>query len=331
MQNFATLSGLIVLAAGLNSPAFADSAQPPGIPYSAIGQTVAPYGAPGYDIILLAGQSNMAGRGPTDPLYDLADSRIYQFGGLAGDAHYRTMFSAQIHWQCRKRSRRGNWPRHRLRPRLCAEHPANRRVLLVPVAWGATALIATTSSQPAGTGCGTTACWQPGNSGAPLYENAIAQANLAIATAQAQYPGSRFVGTLWVQGEQDAGATTQAAYATALDALIAGFRSRITNAASSWFEIGGMVPEWVAANSTAAMPIQEAQIDAPRRDALTSYVYGAPGHVWSGDGLGIHFDGPGPAYRRGGLVQRIATGAGQCHRGGRTATAGLGGGDQQCG
>lgn len=70
------------------------------------------------------------------------------------------------------------------------------------------------------------------NVGDPLYNAAVSRANAAIA-----FFGVPLSGILWHQGESDT-AMTQAAYETALQGMVNGMRSEITNAASVPLVVG---------------------------------------------------------------------------------------------
>lgn len=261
----------------------------PPVPVGAPGGA-APWAQPGYDVIGIAGQSNACGRAPSDPLIDVAHPRVFQFGGTAASAaYYGAILSGADPLQQPEKVETGIVGPGSAFGRTYADGIApNRRVLLVPLCWGSTALVGTGAQ---GSYPGTAPAWAPGNPGGGLYENAVAQANAALAAAQALYPASAYVGTLWVQGEADTLlGVTQSVYASALDALIGGFRSRIAGAATSWFVVGGTVPEWFA---NAGGAVNLAQVDTPRRDLLTAFVPGPAGHVWAGDGFNIHYDAAG--------------------------------------
>lgn len=74
--------------------ALAGANLPPGLTKSAISSTVAPWDVPGYDIVLLAGQSNMAGRGVYDATIDgILEPRVFQFGGYAAGIYNKTIIS----------------------------------------------------------------------------------------------------------------------------------------------------------------------------------------------------------------------------------------------
>lgn len=191
--------------------------------------TLAGSASDGYDVVLVAGQSNMAGRGTFNAGIDTTNANVFQFDGNAASGTYRTIITAIDPLKHPEASSTAVGPAMFFAKRY--NTLTSRKVLLVPAAWGGTALIGGT--------------WAPAGRD---YLNAIDQANRAITAATAALSGSRFVGTIWLQGESDgANLVAQNTYQTALLALIAGFRSSITGASSSWFVIGQMMPEAIAA------------------------------------------------------------------------------------
>lgn len=189
----------------------------------------------GFDIVLCAGQSNMVGSEAAVTTLDVSDPRVFMFGGYSAESTtYRKMALAIDPLRHYAGASSGMGPATWFGKSYASIIPSNRKVLLVPVAQGGTTLVAQTAP------------WSPGDgsAGNVLYENAIAQANAAVAAAVAMYPNSRFVGTIWLQGESDGDWTvSKANYVAALKTLIQGFRSRITGASKSWFTILGMVRE----------------------------------------------------------------------------------------
>jgi hypothetical protein len=183
----------------------------------------------GFDIVGCYGQSNMEGNPASDPDIDINDPRVYQWSTPLNDATHRHQIlgsTEPLYMVTGVRTGKTGPATHFARAYLSTV-PGNRKVLLVPVAAGSTGLVGN--------------YWQPGSPGGQGYETAIAEANLAIAAAIAMFPNSRYVGTIWAQGEADALASIpQWQYAMNLKALIAGMRSRITGAASSWFVISSM-------------------------------------------------------------------------------------------
>lgn len=209
----------------------------------------------GYDIILLAGQSNMAGRGVYNAGIDTTDANVFQFDGKPASGTYRTIIGAVD-------------PLKQAESTLTAVGPGmffgkayaaatGRKVLLVPAAWGGTALTGASAPwSPSGTDTNAA----PAATGESVnYFNAIRQANLAITAAVAAYPGSQFVGTLWIQGEADGDSNvSKATYQAALLNLISGFRAGITGASNSWFVIGQMMPEAITVQGKTYPSIDQA-------------------------------------------------------------------------
>lgn len=231
----------------------------------------------GFDIILCAGQSNMAGSATSDPLIDVGDpGRVFQWANSSADtASYRKIITGVDPLYMPNGIRTGlTGPATWAAKAYMGTVPANRKVLLISCAVGSTGLVG--------------AFWEAGSPGGQYYERAIQESNLAIAAALLLYPNSRFVGTLWAQGEADSlNGTTQAQYATGLKAVIAGFRTRITGAAGSWFIMSGMTPEGIAAQA-GAIPINAAHIQVA---AETDKCVFLPG--FSGYASGVHYTGPG--------------------------------------
>lgn len=253
--------------------------------------------AVGYDIILCAGQSGMAGRGTLDANYDLAHPRVLQYGCASADSKFNTIFSGAdpLHMEEGIATAKVG-PVNSFARAYADTIDSNRRVLLVPVAHGGTGIILSPAT------------WAPGTPGGTNYEFAIQQANKAIVAAQAEFPSSAFVGVIWHQGETDAG-TVQATYATALDAVIAGFRSRITGAANSWFILGQMVPDYIAGTNG---NVNRAHEDTPRRVQRTGFAYGPTG-AGNQNGDNLHYNAPGNrilgrsmAYQRDAAMANVA-------------------------
>lgn len=216
----------------------------------------------GFDIVLCAGQSNMVGLGTRDANIDVADPRVFQFGCYPTEtASYNKIVSGVDPLRHPYENAPGISPASWFSKTYAGVIPSNRKVLLVPVAKGGTHLVAQTAE------------WAPGNPGGVLYELAISQTNAAIAAAKVMYPNSRFVGTIWRQGESDGDWTISTTnYANALKALIAGFRSRIAGAGvNDFFVMGGVVPEAIAAR--AGYPaINAAHLQVANETARCSFV-----------------------------------------------------------
>lgn len=230
----------------------------------------------GYDVILLAGQSNEVGYGVgIDANLDTPDPRVWQWPG-SGSYMGQIIAGNDPLWhneqQTGKIGHAVAFARHYVR-----SIPVNRRVLLVPCAAGGTGFTTSNAvSVPAGYYAQANGSWDPGNGsgGTSLYEYAIAQANSAIASDI----NNRLTAILWVQGEGDRNTLTQSQYAAKLDALIDGFRSRITTAtASTPFVLGQMLPELIT-SSPGAQGINAAHIDTPNRKLCTGFFYGPSGY-----------------------------------------------------
>jgi hypothetical protein len=187
--------------------------------------------APVYDIYLLAGQSNMQGRVAPDGS-ETDQVGVFQFPSYTESSAYRTISSditPLIHLLNEYYVGPGDYFGK------AKNNATERQVLLVPCAAAGSQLVAGNAQ------------WKVGG---PFYNAAIAQANAAIAAAQAVSTNSVLKGILWAQGESDGsdqnGNTYYATYRAALAAMIAGLRSNITGAVRVPFVIGGMVPEFIA-------------------------------------------------------------------------------------
>jgi len=192
----------------------------------------------GFDIYLLWGQSNMQGRVvPNGTETDQAG--VFQYPSRSGGPDYRAIVSditPMRHFYDEYYFGPGE-----LVGKLKQAAGGGRQILLIPCAAAGSQLRAGAQQ------------WLAGNPGGTLYEAAIAQTNAGIAAAQALYPSSILKGIIGLQGESDgsdqSGGTTYPNYRTALANLIAGFRARITGAATVPFIIGGMVPEFIASDA----------------------------------------------------------------------------------
>jgi len=233
----------------------------------------------GFDIVLCAGQSNMEGNPASDALIDVGDPRISQWANSSTDTgSYRQIIAGADPLYMPNGVRTGKTgPATWFAKAYLSTVPQNRKVLLVPVAVGSTAMVGSV--------------WQPGNPGGTYYERAISDTNLAVTAAQAMYPNSRVVGVLWAQGEADGVSTAnpipQWQYAMNLKALIAGFRSRITGAANSWFIISSMTPEGIAAHTG------ETGIDLAHKQVAAEVDRCAFIQPVSGMAADVHYTAPG--------------------------------------
>lgn len=214
----------------------------------------------------------MAGRGTFNSSIDVANANVSQFSCTEASPNYQTIISGVDPLEMQEGVETGLIGPGTAFARAYVTAKPGRKVLLVPVAHGSTALVGST--------------WASGNPGGALYENAIAQANAALTAALLVHPTSRVAGIGWLQGESD-GNVAQATYAAALDAVIAGFRARMTGAANTWFAVLGMVPEYIATTNN---NVNAAHIDTPNRNARCTFTAGTSGNS-NGDAL--HYNAAG--------------------------------------
>lgn len=207
----------------------------------------------GFDIILAAGQSNMSGFIDFNAGLDAADPNVFQYCVFPSDPNYQTIQAAENPPSNPDKINTGKVSvAHSFAKRYYAL--TGRKVVLVPVSVGSTAVNTVVASvQPR---------WKPTTTQGDLYLSAISHCNNALVAANAIESGSRFVGTIWFQGESDAGfGANEASYIVALKNLIKGFRAGITGATNSFFIISGLVPEAVnTRQGYAEMQINQAQI-----------------------------------------------------------------------
>jgi len=214
----------------------------------------------GWDVFLLAGQSNMESRyGPVDATLDATDDRIMQYGY---DSQTVTLASDPLDARDETANTVGMGMTIAKQYIADGKLAAGRKILLVPVAQGNTAFV--------------TGFWRAAGSG---DTQAIARANAAMALSGGT---NQFIGTAWHQGEGDR-SSSQATYSADLDALIARWRSSITGAANSPFIVGGLL----VGGSQTTTAISAALADLPNRVAFTAFV-DSTGLTSGGDNL--HFD-----------------------------------------
>lgn len=246
-------------------------------------------GGPGYDVVLLVSDSYGVGIQNRDA-GDTIWPGFYQYGSYPSGSDYRTIE------QVIPLPQYGTNAFAVPNPLSYAEYfgksyaaRTGRNVLLVPMGYN-------------GSSIGTSGhIWQVGDS---AHEAAIAQANLAITAAQAQFPNSRFVGILHWRGANDAMGDVPGATFKALEvAALQDMRARITGATNSWVIYGGMLPEFLAGDHTNRDPIEQALQQIAAEQPNAKYVPMPAGHN-SGDFL--HSDNAGNRLM-GGLNDAILT------------------------
>ncbi|MGX7727613.1 sialate O-acetylesterase [Rhodococcus sp. 5G237] len=240
----------------------------------------------GYDIVVLAGQSNTGSGDGYDAMLDWTDPRVQQFANQANATYYRKTIPAQDPLAHYTSMGPGRVSLATTFAKLyAAAIPPNRRVLIVPCGRGSTSFDAPSNDYT----------WNPSNTTATvnLYNEAVAQVKAALAA----HPNSRVAAILWHQGEGDSGSLTAAnAYQGRFDALIDGFRAEF--GASVPFILGQMNPdriaEHVAANPTTSgySIVNSVHIDTPRRKHYTAFAYGPTG-MYNGPDEKIHYNAAG--------------------------------------
>jgi len=174
----------------------------------------------GFDLILLAGQSNCEGEGAgIDDYFDYEGGRILQYPPV-GNYQNQIVVAKEplIHQGYGVAGKIGfglSFAKSYVKT-----IPSNRTVLLIPCALG-------------GTGFQDNH-WSPGNS---LFASAVSQTNTLLALS----PFNRLIAILWHQGENDVGMGHDG-YQTALIAMINAMRSQINGATNTPFVLGELAP-----------------------------------------------------------------------------------------
>lgn len=226
---------------------------------------------PGYDIIMLLGQSNMSGAGNGyDINYDFPSDQVWTFGSVGDYANRIVQATEPLqHWVPKFLPQIGPGMS------IGRAHAArvNRRVLLVPAAMGATGFVAGAKRW--------TTTWTPLHEN--LYELAIRQGKLAL---QAAGKGSRIVGFMWHQGEADSAGV--ATYRDSMLAVIDGLRSRLS-VPEAWFVIGQLNPSGTVISPLRTL-IDAIHVKLPLDRDRVAFAY-APWHHISDDTTHFNADG----------------------------------------
>lgn len=259
--------------------------------------------ADGYDVILLVGQSNMAGRAPL--VAGEADAavhpRIFMWHPISGIVPAQDPL---VHQEPRQTGTAG--PGLTLAKAYLRRIPSNRKVLLVGAAYGGTSFVQDVTMA--------TSRWNfskqafesvPNlhhrwiatsdlNVGGDLYRGAVRRANDAMAAAG---PTARLVGIVWHQGESDAVHGGAGAYASHHRNLIAALRANITGASGSTpMVVGEFNPCFLAAcpQRTGAQPTPDTfqtllrYFHSLRQSVPYTAWVSSAGLGWMADGT--HFD-----------------------------------------
>jgi Carbohydrate esterase, sialic acid-specific acetylesterase len=159
--------------------------------------TAAGYNYSEYDLYLLVGQSNMAGRGKMEAPDTLLDERVFVLNSSDGFV----LAKEPLHYD---KANRGTGPGFAFGKEM-ANTDQHRRVGLIPAAVGGTRI----------------SYWLPGGSRG-LYEEAIRKAKVAM-----KY--GKLKGILWQQGESDANPKDAPLYKERLVKLLQNFRKELGN------------------------------------------------------------------------------------------------------
>lgn len=228
----------------------------------------------GYDVFLIAGQSNTHAGYGLNFAFDKPDKRIVQLGRKGADnmliipaiepLQHHTAADSFIGFSL---SFAKLYADELLQP--------GRKVLIIPCGYNATGF--------------STGHW---NRGQPLYRDAINRVIYCVQTL----PDAKIKAILWHQGESDA--HFGLAYKGALDAMIKNMRTDLLSATQESnisFIAGGLVPYWVKIHNPSAL-IDSILRDLPNRIIATAFA--DPNHPFvirkQNDALdAIHFDAAG--------------------------------------
>lgn len=177
--------------------------------------------------------------------------------------------------------------------------PSDVQVVVVPCGYGETGFTTTSlATPPAGYTTVPNGTWDRTLTSDPknLYSMMVADVAAARTAAAALVSTTPVVAALlWSQGESDVGALDQTQYSAKIDDLITQFRTD-TGLPNLPVLIGSMTPEYVA-KTAAAVPIQTALCDTPRRLQKTAYVWGPAGLPRTDQSNYIHWSVPGQVER----------------------------------
>lgn len=203
----------------------------------------------GYDVFLVAGQSNAVGEGTgVDVLLDYTNPRVLQYAMQA--PYVNQVLLAQDPLQFNSFGANNGcigFSTTFARYYLSTIQNTHRKVLLVPSAVGGTGF---STSTVAGGGYGK---WDV--STGDLFVKAVNAANAAMQLTDPVDPlfTNKFKGILWHQGEADAINSVSAnSYQASLTTLVAAFRQQITGAANAPFFAGEMTATWTGVQAGAS-------------------------------------------------------------------------------
>ncbi|MES2831451.1 MAG: sialate O-acetylesterase [Pseudomonadota bacterium] len=248
----------------------------------------------GYEIILLAGQSNMAGRGLMPSPLDADGAPSENIKMWHPSQGILTAKDPIIHSEpLRPGVSMGMTFAKAYLERLKDTGFPNRKILLVGAAWGGTGFA------PDASGKQRWLATQDATVGGDLYRTAVQRANSAIGAALAAEPTSKFAGILWHQGESDLIADNVSSYAVKHTALMKALRTNIRDADNAAVVVGEMTPcMWAQCESSVG------SVSAEDRATMLNYLHNIqnvlPNSAWvssaglGGNGAGdkVHFNTP---------------------------------------
>ena len=199
----------------------------------------------GYDVFLIAGQSNTHAGVPLDSILDASDPDIFQLGRFDSSDHKIIQAKENLqHWTRVEGNIGFALTFAKLyKPTLAG---TKRKILIVPCGHGSTSI----------------AQWQKGGK---LYNDAIERVKFSL-----NMPGSKLVGILWHQGENDLG-KNNTTYQPQLDTLITNMRADLETPLLP-FIVGGLVPYVVnKPGYSHRLLIQEIIRNTPNRLPKTGY------------------------------------------------------------
>lgn len=267
--------------------------------------------AEGYDVIVVAGQSNAVGCGlgnyREDPIYLQEAGRVFQLGRFGQDDGKIIPASEPLqHWDQtpgKNLDRKGFAYPFALR--YAQGLPSERKVLLVPVGRGSTTILLWDRQQQGFIHAGMDDAGPP-----VLWDDMVDRMRKALAS----HAGSRLVAVLWQQGEADVTAmanptsplhgymTSGALYASKLEELRAQLRTLfdVPGLPPFLFLIGELSDEWRPMKGSAAGRKAKADVNAAMNAAVESDPAGASrlittaGIVGANPGEdGLHFSAAG--------------------------------------
>lgn len=235
------------------------------------GRRVTPCEA-GYDVFLVAGQSNALGAGVgQDKVLDAPHRNVHQFAGSGRNAG-NIVAGEHPFWHHTRAQGVGF---SQTFGKLHTE-AAGRPVLIVPTARG-----------EAGFHPDAGLTWDPEDTtGATnLYKFAVKQLYMALTT----HPANVLRGVLWHQGENDSRYLDETAYAARLDSLINALRAEFGTVP---FILGQMSPDRMAEHGGGYPGIDAAHRSTPSRVPLAAFVE-APAGMYNSEAEKIHFNAAG--------------------------------------